>query len=780
MRGLKAILAAAAWLAVSCAPASKPDCIGAKGVSLALAESREAAIGDLRYHLEFDLPADPLSEVQGNSTAIFEWKGGADTLYFDFKSGTVNSLLINGEIAPYSFHDEHIAISADYLRAGRDTVSIGFSVVTGSLNRRPDMVYTLSVPDRARTLFPCFDQPGLKARYNLTLHTPQEWYAISNSPLISDTVQDGRRTSLFRESEPLSTYLFAFVAGGFTRVEKEKNGMVIGLYHRETDPFKSAQCEVILDEVFECVEWLEEYSGIAFPFAKYDLIILPGFQFGGMEHTGATLYNDRRMFLERNGGIQEQMSRYSLIAHETAHMWFGDLVTMEWFNDVWTKEIFANYFAAEMTSLKYPDVDSRISRLQYIRSAFEEDRTSGANPIKQPLDNLRYAGLMYGNIIYNRAPVVMEMLVEKCGKEPFRNGIREYLETYSYGNATWEQLIEILDRQCDDNLTEWSRNWVFTAGIPEISMPVDGSLPRFDTLYYGYYPLKGEVAAKTMEYALEEASYVNRAYALLHLNESAINGSIDAESYIRFLLRFLEKEEDVHPFSQAASYLGNTLFRYCFGAGNDYGAAEAIRKMMETKESPECRKSLFSLMVGSCTDSTTTSLLYEAFIHPEDFSLLTLDENRLTSLAYELAVRLPEKSTEILALQRGRITNADRLAAFDFISPAASADGSIRDSLFHSLLTAENRKIEPWAISALSLLNHQLRMEESEKYILPGLQLLPEVQATGDIFFPKNWASALLSRHKGVEQQKIVGQFLEEENCIELLKNKVRLVANEF
>ena len=143
-----------------------------------------------------------------------------------------------------------------------------------------------------------------------------------------------------------------------------------------------------------------------------------------MEHTGATLYNDRRIFLEKGAGISERMNRFSLVAHETAHMWFGDYVTMKWFDDVWTKEVFANYFAALISADKYPDVDNSFTFLDYASAAYTVDRTEGANAIKQPLANLKDAGLIYGNIIYNKAPIVMEMLSRKMDTESFRAGIR--------------------------------------------------------------------------------------------------------------------------------------------------------------------------------------------------------------------------------------------------------------------------------------------------------------------------------------------------------------------
>lgn len=156
----------------------------------------------------------------------------------------------------------------------------------------------------------------------------------------------------------------------------------------------------------------------------------------------------------------------------------GDYVTMKWFDDVWTKEVFANYFASRIVEPLYPDVNHRLNFIRdYIPASYSEDRTSGANPIKQDLDNLRNAGLVYGNIIYDKSPVIMEMLVRVLGEDAFQQGIREYLTTYAYGNATWEGLIRILNKYTEEDLAAWSEVWVNQKGMPEITASVkDGEL----------------------------------------------------------------------------------------------------------------------------------------------------------------------------------------------------------------------------------------------------------------------------------------------------------------
>ncbi|HBX67649.1 MAG TPA: peptidase M1, partial [Balneolaceae bacterium] len=307
-----------------------------------------------------------------------------------------------------------------------------------SLNRNPEYLYTLFVPDRARTAFPLFDQPDLKATFDLTLKIPESWEAISNGPLETESTKDSIRVLDFAPSDLISSYLFSFVAGDFESLTRNVDGTEMTLLHRETD---SEKVERNLDDIFTLhkasLEWLEEYTGIPYPFKKFSFALIPNFQYGGMEHVGAIQYRASSLFLDEDPSETQLLGRASLIAHETAHMWFGNLVTMEWFNDVWTKEVFANFMAAKIMNPNFPDINHDLNFLvRHHPSAYSVDRTEGANPIRQNLRNLNEAGQMYGSIIYNKAPIMMRQLELLIGEEALQEGLQEYLSDYSFGNAT--------------------------------------------------------------------------------------------------------------------------------------------------------------------------------------------------------------------------------------------------------------------------------------------------------------------------------------------------------
>ena len=369
------------------------------GVSLELARERAARISDIRYELAFRIPEDKATPLEGTEALTFTLKGRGP-VQLDFREGADNlrQLTVNGK-ATFTPGDQ-------------------------ALNRNDGYLYTLLVPALARTVFPAFDQPNLKAVFSLRLDIPEKWVAVSDGSLLSETVVEGRIQLVFNDTKPIPTYLFSFVAGQWQMAEETVDGFPMHFYFRETDPDKLAQIPEVFRQVASAVHWMEDYTGIPFPFEKYDFIAIPGYQFGGMEHPGAIQFTDKRIFLNPDPTVDNLLSRAELIAHETAHMWFGDLVTMAWFDDVWTKEVFANWFAAQITRPLFPEVNAPLSDFKRFNlTAYEEDRTAGSNAIKQVLPNLSDAGLIYGNIVYDKAPVVMDMLAKRMGPEAFRAGL---------------------------------------------------------------------------------------------------------------------------------------------------------------------------------------------------------------------------------------------------------------------------------------------------------------------------------------------------------------------
>ena len=834
------ILLGVVELLAGCRPEGKePE----TGVSIGLARQRKQDISNLQYRLKFRIPENKQEEVIGKVQITLKQEK-VQPVVLDFREDPhkVKQLKVNGRPDSIRISNEHIVVGTDYLKKGANEIEIDFIAGNQSLNRNDEFLYTLLVPERARTLFPCFDQPDMKAVFTLQLDIPEQWVAVANAAVESETLHEGRKLIAFQPTQPLSTYLFSFVAGKWQQLAESRDGKTIVMYYRETDPQKVAQHTIIFDQVFASLKWLEDYTGIPYPFDKYDLVIVPGFQFGGMEHPGAVLYNDKRMFLGPHPTIEEELGRMELIAHETTHMWFGDAVTMAWFDDVWTKEVFANYFASQMTRPEFPGVNHLLNDLRnFYIPAYAEDRTAGSTSIKQPLENLKDAGLIYGQIVYDKAPIVMNMLLKLLGEEAFQKGIREYLQTYLYGNATWDNLITILNKYTDKDLVAWSNSWVNEKGMPEISVswhdrtlvvrqkdpwhrglswPQNISVALYegknaDTLQssvhevtlvsdsavtvfqnrsadesciflnqngeaYGYFVLD----QRTITYALAHLNTFAKApetrlALLINLNENRLHGRVDGLAFARMLISNLKTETEPLIISTSIAYLNEMALH-----GQIAGSEELEESLLGLARKPGgkgCQQAAFRALLGTFWQPATTQEIYRMWKEQKSFTGLALGESDYTKMAYELTVRMPEKYEEIRATQATRIQDPDRKREFNFIVRAVAPETETRDSLFRSLLIAGNRRIEPWVTQIVGYLNHPLRQQQAVKYIRPALQELQEVQRTGDIFFPKNWISATLRGHNSPEAAQVVRQFLEQHpDYPVLLKNKILQSADHL
>src|SRR2546425_2437434 len=432
------------------------------GIPESLAQERARVIQSLRYELEFRLPESRREPIRARQVVRFTLSA-PHRVVLDFAQppDRIRGLTRDGRPVPFTFADNHITIAAGETTAGENAFAIEFVAGDDSLNRSDDFLYTLFVPARAHLAFPCSDQPDLKARYALTLDVPATWETVANGPAV-DRRESGTRTTVrFAPTSPLPTYLFAFAAGRFSVESAERRGRTFRMFHRETDAAKVARNrDAIFDLHASALAWLEEYTGIPYPWGKFDFILIPSFQFGGMEHAGAILYNASSQLLEESATQNQFLSRASLIAHETTHMWFGDLVTMRWFNDVWMKEVFANFMAAKIVNPSFPEVNHDLRfLLSYHPVAYEVDRTAGANPIRQELANLDEAGTLYGAIIYQKAPVVVRQLETLLGEKNLQTGLRSYLKQFQFGNATWLGLVRILNEHSEVDLTPWRPAW---------------------------------------------------------------------------------------------------------------------------------------------------------------------------------------------------------------------------------------------------------------------------------------------------------------------------------
>jgi aminopeptidase N len=469
---------------------------------VALAEYRATRISHTRYDLALDV-SDRDTAI-GRITVRFLVHRPGDVI-LDFRGASIARARVNGvALASLNWNGAHVRIPWAKLRSGTNRVDFEFKTMVAaagaSIIRVRDpidsatYVYTLLVPADANQLFPCFDQPDLKARVSLTLTTPLGWRAVANGARLRTDSSSRGSIHVFRESEPISTYLVAFAAGPWATFTTPGTAKPITLYVR-----RSRASEVDADSVIrandQAATWLEEYFSSPFPFQKLDVVLAPAFPFGGMEHPGAIFYSEERFVYRERPTRSQRLGRTATIYHEVAHQWFGDLVTMRWFDDLWLKEGFATYMAAKMQASLDPASDAwKTFYLRNKPTAYAVDVTDGTTPIWQRLENLDQAKSNYGAIVYNKAPSVLKQLNYVVGEPAFREGVRRFLRRYAYGNANWRQLLDAIGAAANRSLRVWGDDYMLRPGLPLIDQRVetkDGRLTKIVLAQRPARPLSG-------------------------------------------------------------------------------------------------------------------------------------------------------------------------------------------------------------------------------------------------------------------------------------------------
>ncbi len=794
----------------------------APGVPLTLARHRAATLHDVAYDLAFSIPADPAEPIRGEVRIHFILAdpacdpGPGVILDFGGDGSAVSSLDVNGVACPAALADEHVVLPAAALRPGANDAHLTFTAGGLAINRQPALVYSLFVPARARFAFPCIDQPDLKARVALTLDVPAGWTGVSNAPLLERDERPGGGSRLrFARTPPLPTYLLAFVAGVLEQIDLQAGGRRVGMFVRPEDASAARVLAGTIGGLHDAaLRYVEAYTAVPYPFQRCDIVLIPSFQFSGMEHPGAIYYHAQRLLLDATATQHDQLARASLIAHEVAHLWFGDYVTMRWFDDVWLKEVFASFMADKVVSTLFPGQahDLRFLLAHY-PEAYAADRAAGANPVRQPLENLREAGQLYGPSIYQKAPIVLRQLEALMGEGPLREAVREHLARHPYGSAGWPDLRDDLQRHTTRDLAAWSRAWLdepgrprvtVTAGGPDDAPSLVGDDPRgraltwlqplavadpggheafglvFDGVMaalpaglatspcllpraYGRVELLPSHRGWLLAHVEQVADPLTRGVAWLTLWDDLVDGAVEGVAFVGTAVRALPAEREQLIVDAVLAWVVRAFWRFV-PPGERPREAEALEAMLRAglsaADTPSARAAWFRALRAVALTDATCDWLGRVWARAEAVPGLPLQEADELQLACELAIR-GRDGDRLLAAQRDRMRDTERRAYLDFLAPALSADPAVREEAFARLARHEHRRREPWVLALVRALNHPLREAHACRFIDPGLRRLPELQRTGDIFFPMRWAEALLSGHASREAADAVRAVLD-------------------
>jgi len=800
----------------------------AAGVALDLAQRRAEMLSNLSYALSLSIPEHQTEPITGSNIIRFTLEDATAPLVLDFVPGAdyIFAVEVNGQAASYTLVNGHIVIAAAALAKGANTLRIVFRAGDAPLNRNPDYLYTLFVPARAHLALPCFDQPDLKGRWSLALEHPAAWLSTANGIQIERIIEGNRAFVRFAPTPPLPTYLFAFVAGAFKVETARRDGHALRMFHREPDPAKLARNrEAVFDLHGRALSFMKDYTALPYAFGKLDFVLIPGFQFGGMEHAGNIFYDANNLLLDESATQNQLLARASVISHEVAHMWFGDLVTMRWFDDVWMKEVFANFMAAKMVNPAFPELNHALRFfLSHYPRAYAVDRTPGANPIRQDLDNLNEAGSMYGAIIYQKAPVVMRHLEALLGEDSLRDGLREYLNRHAFANAGWSDLIDVLAARAPLDLRAWSQAWVEQPGLPSIETELELDNGRIARLAFRQRDPRGKariwpqqlhltladtertehITASLTRDEIEIPQAAGRpapryilpggdgwAYGQFHLDRGSIadllaslpaiedpltRGSawiglwdamlarqVKPPALFDLALRALQKEGDEQLTAQLLDDAMRLWWRFLNPDERRQrapGFEQILRQGVAQATTASRKAAWFATLRNIARTEPTLTWLTAVWRREISVPGLPLAETDEINLVLDLALHRNKDAQDLLVAQLKRIQNPDRKERFAFLLRSASPDPEERRRWFESLANPASRRHEKWVVDGLRYLHHPLRAEASQALVRPALEMLMEIQQTGDIFFPKTWLDATLSGHNSVSVAATVRDFL--------------------
>ncbi|GGU17356.1 aminopeptidase N [Streptomyces violascens] len=463
------------------------------------AQRRAALLTVDSYEIELDLSgAQEGGTYRSVATVRFDSaEAGAET-FIDLVAPTVHEVVLNGTAldAAAVFHDSRITLAG--LEAGPNVLRVvadcAYTNSGEGLHRFVDPVdqqaylYTqFEVPD-ARRVFASFEQPDLKATFQFTVKAPAGWTVISNSP----TPEPKDDLWVFEPTPRISTYITALIVGPYHSVHSSYEGpagqtVPLGIYCRPSlAEFLDA------DEIFEVTrqgfDWFQEKFDYAYPFAKYDQLFVPEFNAGAMENAGAVTFRDQYVFRSKVTDAAYER-RAETILHELAHMWFGDLVTMEWWNDLWLNESFATYTSvacqAYAPGSKWPNAWTTFANSEKTW-AYRQDQLPSTHPIMAEINDLEDVLVNFDGITYAKGASVLKQLVAYVGMDEFFQGVQAYFKAHAFGNTRLPDLLGALEKTSGRDLKTWSKAWLETAGInvlrPEIATDASGAIASFTVL----------------------------------------------------------------------------------------------------------------------------------------------------------------------------------------------------------------------------------------------------------------------------------------------------------
>lgn len=470
------------------------------------AVERAALITADRYRIELDLTTGD-REFRSTTTVEFEALPGADS-YIDIAADRVHRAVLNGHDIDVSGYDESTGIPLRGLLGNNVLVveaDCRYSNTGEGLHRFVDPVdehvylYSQFETADAKRMFACFDQPDIKATFDVVVTAPAHWEVISNGATIDVQTRGDAKVHTFATTPRMSTYLVALVAGPYAvwrDAYTDSYGEIpLGLFCRQSlAPYMDH--DRLFTETKQGFDFYHQNFKVPYPFGKYDQLFVPEFNAGAMENAGAVTFLEDYVFRSKVTRASYER-RAETVLHEMAHMWFGDLVTMRWWDDLWLNESFATFASVlcQAGATEYTEAWTTFANVEK-SWAYRQDQLPSTHPIAADIPDLHAVEVNFDGITYAKGASVLKQLVAYVGLEHFLAGLRDYFNAHAFGNATFDDLLGALEKSSGRDLSDWGRQWLKTTGLnslrPEFEVDADGRFTRFAIRQGGAAPGAGE------------------------------------------------------------------------------------------------------------------------------------------------------------------------------------------------------------------------------------------------------------------------------------------------
>lgn len=398
------------------------------------------------------------------------------------------------------------------LRPGRHTIEIDyagviyeeayglFRVTYEDDGQTKHALATQFEPGDARRFAPMWDQPDRRAVFSLTVTAPTDLMVIGNMPVENAApVANAMTRTTFADTPSMPSYLLFLGVGDFERVTRDVDGVELGVVVRRGETHRTAEA---LEAGEQSLRYFTEYFGEAYPLPKLDMIGVPGAGgFGAMENWGAILYFDQYLLVDENSSEAERQGVFGIVAHEIAHQWFGNLVTMSWWDDLWLNEGFASWMAAKATERWHPDWNPWLAQLSDGTAvAMALDSRAGTHPVVQTVNTIDEANLAFDAITYEKGLAVIRMIEAYVGEEAFRQGVRDYIGSHRYGNARTEELWSAIQAASGQPVLDIARSFTGQPGFPVLEATSNTS--------------DASVTLRQRRFAMDDASRTDELWAV--------------------------------------------------------------------------------------------------------------------------------------------------------------------------------------------------------------------------------------------------------------------------